>query len=401
MLRFKLIAVLLLITLTFFATSTVVAAEISSEWSKPYIEAAKSMQLKISNTDTNFKLLLTRGELAELAIAIYEAAGSEVEITKEDIEELKELYGDKNLSEGILKAIKFKIMSSTNTYKENDSDLLFFAPEQHVTREQATLVLYNIYKNFDKDNDRKANPTISFKDKNKISPWALEAVTEMTGKGIVNGSNNLFNPKVYCKREDIYVMVIKLFESIKGIQLVKLSSPPETIAEVDTKTVFNENDLKKSLSSLSFASNDQALLSMTRITFSVWKVDGNGNKITGSQSILVHKDVAPDVLKIFDEIYKGSEKFPIKAVSGYSWRGAGSKSSHNIGLAIDINPDENYFISSSGDIRAGKFWKPAENQYSIKENGDVVKAFSKYGWYWGGIGWNTGKDYMHFSLTGI
>jgi hypothetical protein len=52
------------------------------------------------------------------------------------------------------------------------------------------------------------------------------------------------------------------------------------------------------------------------------------------------------------------------------------------------------------NVLAGKFWKPKKSKYSIPKNGDVVKAFEKYGWYWGGNGWNDKKDYMHFSYLG-
>ena len=36
--------------------------------------------------------------------------------------------------------------------------------------------------------------------------------------------------------------------------------------------------------------------------------------------------------------------------------------------------------------------------YSISPYGSVVKAFSDYGWGWGGSWGGTGYDFMHFSV---
>ena len=53
----------------------------------------------------------------------------------------------------------------------------------------------------------------------------------------------------------------------------------------------------------------------------------------------------------------------------------------------------------NGSVISGSFWKPGVSPYSIVPNGPVVRAFSQYGWGWGG-NWNSSKDYMHFSFTG-
>ncbi len=121
---------------------------------------------------------------------------------------------------------------------------------------------------------------------------------------------------------------------------------------------------------------------------------------TGSKSITVHRSVAGDVKNIFSEIQTSG--FVAYSIGGYSWRGAAgnskSRSHHSYGVAIDINPRENYMIKN-GQIIAGSFWKPGEDPYSITPNGPLVRAFNKRGWTWGGT-WKSSKDYMHFSLTG-
>ena len=125
----------------------------------------------------------------------------------------------------------------------------------------------------------------------------------------------------------------------------------------------------------------------------------SGDKTTHTITLLVNKNLAETAKKIFAEIYNGSEKFPIKGCAGYQWRGGTSQ--HNAGAAIDLNANENYFLAADGSIKAGSLWQPGINPYSIKPDGDVVRAFNNNGWHWSpDMNWSNGADYMHFSLLG-
>ena len=108
----------------------------------------------------------------------------------------------------------------------------------------------------------------------------------------------------------------------------------------------------------------------------------------------------PPYQAIFEEIFNGSEKFPIYDVGCYSWR----TGEHSQGTAVDINPDENMeaTINSDGSLSptCGTHWTPYIDPYSIPEGGDVYNAFTKYGFTWGGNGWHSKRDYMHFSYFG-
>lgn len=150
-----------------------------------------------------------------------------------------------------------------------------------------------------------------------------------------------------------------------------------------------------------FSSQNQAKNNMTTITVKVWDIGVAGNKITKSKTIVVNANLATTVEQIFAEIYAGKEKFPMKSVGGFSWRGDSSFSEHNQGTAIDINPTENCMVEGNGTVSAGSYWRPGSDPYSIPAKGEVVKIFKKYGFRWGGIGWSSGrKDYMHFSYFG-
>lgn len=144
-----------------------------------------------------------------------------------------------------------------------------------------------------------------------------------------------------------------------------------------------------------YQSADEAYAHMTEISVPVWDFADSSQttKITKYVSLFVNANMADTIQAIFEEIYNGSEQFPIKEVGCYRWEPG---SEHMPGLAIDINSYENYECTLDGTATAGAYWKPGEDPYSIPADGDVVNAFRKYGFGWGG-NWNSKKDYMHFS----
>ncbi len=148
----------------------------------------------------------------------------------------------------------------------------------------------------------------------------------------------------------------------------------------------------------------------------------DGKDHTGE--MIVHKDVAKDVLAIFRELY--NIKYPIRKMYLVSRYGAsdfksieadntsafncrlvtgGNKwSNHAYGKAIDLNPLENPYISSNGKIEHKaslkyRIRKRLNNKPQYKAlllQGDLaVRAFKKRGWRWGGD-WHSIKDYQHF-----
>lgn len=142
--------------------------------------------------------------------------------------------------------------------------------------------------------------------------------------------------------------------------------------------------------------SEEAKALQTTITVPVWMLR-NGKKVSSTVTITVHRGIAQKMELVFEEIYNGKEQFPIKDVGAYAWRGG--RSEHNGGTAIDINYNENYCIYNNGTT-IGAYWKPGEDVYSILPYGDVMNAFEKHGFTWGGDSWSNPKDYMHFSYLG-
>ena len=146
-----------------------------------------------------------------------------------------------------------------------------------------------------------------------------------------------------------------------------------------------------------YTSAAEALEHMVTISVKVWDFTDSTQttKTTKTKSFMVHENIADTVIAIFDEIYNGEEQFPIHYVGGYRWD---YDSEHTIGVAIDINPNENYYYNFRTGQQVGSYWKPGEDPYSIPTDGEVARIFNKYG-FRQGI-WNSAVDYMHFSYFG-
>lgn len=183
--------------------------------------------------------------------------------------------------------------------------------------------------------------------------------------------------------------------AIIDVRHATIDIEPPCTQQQKYELIFSEGDITE---------KEQADALMQSVTVDVWKIGSDGKKYPSKATIVVHKRIADIVKAVFDEIFSGEEQFPIKDVSGYSWREpmeSGRLSHHNYGTAIDINWQENYCIYSDQTTTIGKFWLPGLNPYSIPPDGEVVSIFAKYGFVWGGDMWSNPKDYMHFSYLGM
>ena len=146
-----------------------------------------------------------------------------------------------------------------------------------------------------------------------------------------------------------------------------------------------------------------------------WGFDG---AVHDGGRLMVHEDVAGDVVEAFGEMYAAG--FPIRRMelieeydasddasmeadntSAFNCRpitGTTDRFSiHSYGKAIDINPVENPYV------RGDTVLPPAGEEYVDREdvrpgmivkNDAVVKAFKNRGFMWGGD-WKSLKDYQH------
>lgn len=106
--------------------------------------------------------------------------------------------------------------------------------------------------------------------------------------------------------------------------------------------------------------------------------------------------------------YHGSDFASIQAdnTSAFNCRdatGSSSWSEHAFGLAVDLNPCENPYVSAGGyeaHKRCRKYVDRSLHYMGVIHAGDkVVRAFASVGWAWGGT-WQGAHDYQHFSANG-
>ena len=139
--------------------------------------------------------------------------------------------------------------------------------------------------------------------------------------------------------------------------------------------------------------------------------------------IVVHQEHSRAVMAVFESLFNNN--YPIESIvpigdlpegvedidSGYSntsgfhcrvVSGTDRWSQHAFGLAIDLNPHLNPFVTDD------EIWPTGSERYTdrtldepgmITEGDAVTIAFDSIGWSWGGR-WQSLKDYQHFSSTG-
>lgn len=437
----KMFSVITLI-LTLTMAQTLTFAELSSissvegykgvaPWYKTGIEEAIEWQIMPSRfKELSMDAPITRGEFAEAIVLTYaRMTGS-----------LPETWDTKRFSD------------QPNVYAQVASELKFvsgytdgtFRSISDIKRQEMFVMINNLITHFDSDTATTLNEEqklviindalLKFMDGQEVSDWAKQASSVLINLGILAGTDqgNL-EPKQPITRAQAMVILTRTLKatdsqpvslrksnsaldqlaaslkstteyvstsrgSRRGLPLEAIYSPEELMVmlgnnSVKFSAIFGSPDAAR------YQTAEEALKHMVNITVDVWTLNSSGTKTPGKRTIKINSALAETFTLVFKEIFEGAEQFPIKDVFGYAWRSSPT-SEHRIGLAVDINANENYMIRSDGSVVAGSFWRPGENPYSIKPDGDVVRAFKKYGFSWGGDAWKTSNDYMHFSFLG-
>lgn len=143
--------------------------------------------------------------------------------------------------------------------------------------------------------------------------------------------------------------------------------------------------------------------------------------------LIVHKGLADEVLQIFRELYEeGYEIQSMRLVDDY-WTGDGEESdsasieknnssafcyrpviggkklsNHAYGFAIDINPQQNPYVSCRDgaahwehENAAGYLDRTTGRKHMITHGDPAFRLFKEHGFTWGGD-WDDPKDYQHF-----
>lgn len=200
----------------------------------------------------------------------------------------------------------------------------------------------------------------------------------------------------------------------------------ENLGQYFTSVEIKEGDaVYKRINGKSYKKNKDIKLSDLRY-LKMLHVNFDGKYQVGE--MIVNKSVAKEVLEIFKSLFKDgyqiysmylidnfwkkdgatSDWNSIEAnnTSCFCYRAAtgGSKlSKHALGRAIDINPQQNPYVTykngkpNYSHKNAAKFVsnRSSKTPHVITKSDKAYKLFTKKGWTWGGS-WSSPKDYQHF-----
>ncbi len=287
----------------------------------------------------------------------------------------------------------------------------YFNPDNSIKREDLCVMLYNILDaaNIEAPFLGAGAKLSDFPDEENISSYAKQAVSVMVNCAVLNGVSNygelVLNPEGGATREQALIIsdrFCNMFADTKPVTVTQTtgnSNMPDGYGyggglsdDEKYRLVYGDGD--------KYQSSSEAEAHMTEIAVRVWKLQDDGSKTPSTAHLTVNASLAPIYEEIFEEIFNGSEQFPIYDVGCYNWR----TGEHSQGTAVDINPEENMeaTINSDGSLTptCGTHWSPGIDPYSIPEGGDVYNAFTRHGFIWGGNAWHSKRDYMHFSYFG-
>lgn len=180
--------------------------------------------------------------------------------------------------------------------------------------------------------------------------------------------------------------------------------------------------IKEKITGISYPEDDSnAAVSYDMLRYvSVLYYDFNGASQTGE--LICHKAIAQDLVEIFCELYEAG--YPIERIclvdeyqgddemsmqdnntSCFNYRAlpSGKLSNHAYGLAIDLNPFYNPYVTTKKDgtvniTPAGSEPYADRTQdfaYKIDKEDLAYRLFLEHGFTWGGS-WRSSKDYQHF-----
>ena len=283
----------------------------------------------------------------------------------------------------------------------------YAALEQTITRyEMAALIRNTLYNVYGENTMEVASPETNIGDYSVIGMAYRSAVEQAYGKGILGGidaKGSFGGDYSLTRAQAAKVIVCLLWPSER--QAVSFAT--EVLPVIDAKDSFafsyrNMTTAERRLALFGdanksyFTSASDAGNRIVTVEVKTWDINSSGVKYTRTWYVQVNAVVADEVKAIFEEIYNDPERFPIKALGGARYS---DTLRHSWGCAIDINPTENYYINYSTGATVGSYcWKTSDSPYCIRPESSVVRAFAKYGWGWGGQGWTSAVDYMHFSI---
>ena len=202
----------------------------------------------------------------------------------------------------------------------------------------------------------------------------------------------------------------------------------DALSEAETSALFFASEIPEEvfarMDGVSYVENEHIALSELRYLRMLYRgFDGEAHV----GEMVVNAQIAQTVLEIFRHLY--DQDYPIEKMrliddyggdddascldnntSGFNYRvveGSDHLSRHAYGMAIDINPFYNPYVTYENGVEhisppgSGPYAdRSADFPYKIGGEGDLcLELFQERGFTWGG-NWRTLKDYQHFQIDG-
>ncbi len=175
------------------------AADVPSEWAVEIVENAVDTGILAGDIASGYTKKISRIEFCELACNMIKAKGVDI---LPDVSTKTPFYDTED--ESILYLFQNGIVKGKG---EN-----LFMPYDNITREELSVILYNIYKITGQNADFEKEIS-EYKDVADISDWAVDAVVAMQKLNIMHGDESgYFNPKDNTTKQEAIVTVMRMYE---------------------------------------------------------------------------------------------------------------------------------------------------------------------------------------------
>ena len=171
----------------------------ASSWAVSELDKALLYGFITDNIKEKMNAPITREEICEVMMALYESMAGEVS------EDSSDKFTDTDNPE-ILKASHLGIVTGVGNNR--------FDPLATTNREQVATMIFRAIKVLQPDGDFSTDGENSFIDEDEISSWALEAVKYMNRTGLLKGSNGNADPKGVTTREQAVLIATRAYEKL-------------------------------------------------------------------------------------------------------------------------------------------------------------------------------------------
>jgi hypothetical protein len=169
----------------------------ASSWAVQELDKALEYGLVTDKIRNKMNSPITREELCEVIMALYEALAGELPVEGTGI------FTDTKNDE-VNKASELGIVTGVGNNR--------FDPNAFTNREQVATMISRTVKALQPDVDFSIGVAESFIDEKEVSSWALESVRFMSKSGLLKGSNGKMDPKGVTTREQAVLIAVRAYE---------------------------------------------------------------------------------------------------------------------------------------------------------------------------------------------